>query len=57
MDLPKHQMSGLRHAERVLGTTPGISFTRFQKEDVVRHPLVQAIVHAYELYELQENPA
>jgi phosphate starvation-inducible PhoH-like protein len=53
VDLPKHQMSGLRHAERVLGTTPGISFTRFQKEDVVRHPLVQAIVHAYEQHELQ----
>jgi phosphate starvation-inducible PhoH-like protein len=55
IDLPKHQMSGLRHAERVLAGVPGISFTRFQKEDVVRHPLVQAIVHAYELHEQQES--
>ena len=51
VDLPKHQLSGLRHAERVLAGVPGISFTRFQKEDVVRHPLVQAIVHAYEQHE------
>jgi len=51
VDLPKHQLSGLRHAEQVLAGTPGISFTKFQKEDVVRHPLVQAIVHAYEQHE------
>ncbi|HUP91664.1 MAG TPA: PhoH family protein [Solimonas sp.] len=51
IDLPKHQLSGLRHANQVLAGTAGISFTVFQKEDVVRHPLVQAIVHAYEQYE------
>jgi phosphate starvation-inducible PhoH-like protein len=51
IDLPKHQLSGLRHAEQVLSGVDGISFTRFQKEDVVRHPLVQAIVHAYEQHE------
>jgi phosphate starvation-inducible PhoH-like protein len=36
---------------------PGISFTHFKKEDVVRHPLVQAIVHAYEEHELRQPPA
>jgi phosphate starvation-inducible PhoH-like protein len=55
IDLPKHQTSGLKHALGVLEGTPGISFTQFQKEDVVRHPLVQAIVHAYELHEAR-NP-
>lgn len=50
-DLPKHQLSGLKHAMGVLAGVPGISFTHFRKEDVVRHPLVQAIVHAYEEHE------
>jgi phosphate starvation-inducible protein PhoH and related proteins len=51
IDLPKHQASGLRHALEVLRGVPGISFTQFRKEDVVRHPLVQAIVQAYEEHE------
>ncbi len=50
-DLPKHQLSGLKHAMTVLDGVKGISFTHFRKEDVVRHPLVQAIVHAYEQHE------
>jgi phosphate starvation-inducible PhoH-like protein len=57
IDLPKHQVSGLRHALGVLDGVAGISFTHFQKEDVVRHPLVQAIVHAYELHENREPGA
>lgn len=60
IDLPKHQTSGLRHALKVLNGVPGISFTHFRKEDVVRHPLVQAIVQAYEEHELlgeQRQPA
>lgn len=48
VDLPRGQLSGLRHAERVLGGIGGISFTRFLPEDVVRHPLVQRIVEAYD---------
>ncbi|QHS10023.1 PhoH family protein [Sinimarinibacterium sp. NLF-5-8] len=51
IDLPKHQASGLRHAMQVLDGVKGISFTHFRKEDVVRHPLVQAIVQAYDDYE------
>ncbi|MBI3171975.1 MAG: PhoH family protein, partial [Hydrocarboniphaga effusa] len=56
IDLPRHQASGLRHALSVLDGVPGISFTHFRKEDVVRHPLVQAIVQAYEEHE-QKHPA
>ena len=51
IDLPRTAQSGLRHAMKVLDGVPGISFTHFRKEDVVRHPLVQAIVHAYEQHE------
>jgi len=51
VDLQRHERSGLRHAMNVLEGTPGISFTYFKKDDVVRHPLVQAIVHAYERHE------
>ncbi|HET8883080.1 MAG TPA: PhoH family protein [Solimonas sp.] len=54
-DLPKHLQSGLRHAQTVLAGVPGISFTHFRKEDVVRHPLVQAIVEAYEIHERREG--
>ena len=48
VDLPRAQLSGLKHAEQVLRGIGGISFTRFLPEDVVRHPLVQRIVEAYE---------
>ncbi|WP_196160119.1 PhoH family protein [Reinekea sp. G2M2-21] len=51
IDLPKGQASGLRHALEVLEQVPGISFTHFQSGDVVRHPLVQRIVDAYEANE------
>ena len=56
IDLPKHEKSGLKHAMQVLEGVAGISFTQFQKEDVVRHPLVGAIVHAYESHEAKQNP-
>ena len=48
MDLPKGMMSGLRHALTVLEGVEGISFTCFDAADVVRHPLVQRIIEAYE---------
>ena len=48
IDLPKNVESGLKHAGRVLKDIDGISFTYFKPEDVVRHPLVQRIVTAYE---------
>ena len=48
VDLPKHILSGLIEAERVLAKVKGIAITRFTVADVVRHPLVARIVEAYE---------
>ncbi len=50
-DLPKHQKSGLADVKQVLKDVRGIAFTHFQSDDVVRHPLVQRIVDAYEKYD------
>jgi phosphate starvation-inducible PhoH-like protein len=47
-DLPKQQLSGLRHVMNVLPGVEGVAFTHFTSRDVVRHPLVQRIVQAYE---------
>jgi phosphate starvation-inducible PhoH-like protein len=47
-DLPRQQLSGLRHVMKVLPGVPGVAFTHFTSKDVVRHPLVQRIVEAYE---------
>ena len=51
IDLVRGQMSGLVQTQEVLKDVKGIGFTHFLAEDVVRHPLVQHIVHAYERYE------
>lgn len=51
IDLPRKDQSGLSHAIRVLKNVDGISFTFFQSQDVVRHPLVARIVRAYEAFE------
>ncbi len=48
IDLPRGVMSGLIEAERILRDVPGVGFTRFTAEDVVRHPLVARIIRAYE---------
>ena len=48
IDLDKRQKSGLVEVERILGKIRGIEFHKFTKQDVVRHPLVQKIVEAYE---------
>ena len=48
IDLPGHSHSGLIEAEKILGGIRGIAFSRFSKSDVVRHPLVQEIIQAYE---------
>lgn len=50
-DLPGNQASGLAVAERILRSVDGIAFCHLSKADVVRHPLVQRIVSAYEQYE------
>ncbi len=54
VDLPRGVTSGLRDAERLLGDVPKISFNYFTSRDVVRHPLVAAIIEAYEA---DETPA
>lgn len=51
IDLPNEKMSGLVHVLEVLKCVEGISFTFFDAKDVVRHPLVQRIVVAYERFE------
>lgn len=55
IDLPRGQASGLSHAINVLEGVNGISFTYFTSKDVVRHPLVQRIVDAYDKAEKNEN--
>ncbi len=51
IDLPKKRESGLLDAFRVLKGIDGIAFVEFKKEDVVRHPIVQKIIQAYERFE------
>jgi phosphate starvation-inducible PhoH-like protein len=48
VDLPPHKNSGLIEAHRALKATEGIAIVEFGKRDVVRHPLVQRIIAAYE---------
>ena len=52
-DLPMNQTSGLAIAQRILRNVDGIAFCQLSKADVVRHPLVQRIVAAYEEFEKQ----
>lgn len=54
-DLPVDKKSGLREVMEILKPVGGIHFTRFSAHDVVRHPLVQKIVQAYERYESRHN--
>jgi phosphate starvation-inducible PhoH-like protein len=51
IDLARGQKSGLIEAQDVLKKVRGIAFTYFELEDVVRHPLVQRIVNAYQQHE------
>ncbi len=51
VDLPKDKTSGLRHALKILVDIDDVGVTQFQKDDIVRHPLVKKIVHAYEVDE------
>jgi phosphate starvation-inducible PhoH-like protein len=55
VDLPRNKESGLRQVIEVLREVEGISFTFFTAQDVVRHPLVQRIVSAYEAYERKHD--
>lgn len=55
IDLPRGTKSGLIHAIEVLEAVPGIRFTHFTSQDVVRHELVQRIVDAYDEYEKSDQ--
>ena len=50
IDLARGQKSGMVAVQKILAEVRGIAFTAFKSEDVVRHPLVQRIVDAYERY-------
>jgi len=55
IDLARGQKSGLIEARRVLADVRGIAFTEFTSDDVVRHPLVQKIISAYEKHTRSER--
>jgi phosphate starvation-inducible PhoH-like protein len=55
IDLAKGQKSGLVEASKILADVRGIAFTHFLSEDVVRHPLVQRIVNAYETHQQRKE--
>jgi phosphate starvation-inducible PhoH-like protein len=60
IDLPRAKQSGLLEARHILADIPGIDFHTFSAADVVRHPLVQKIIEAYDQYRNpmnQENGA
>lgn len=51
IDLPDGKRSGLKEAIKILGGIEGIAFCYFSHKDVVRHPLVQKIIQAYEKHD------
>jgi phosphate starvation-inducible protein PhoH and related proteins len=55
-DLPSNVSSGLRHAAEVLDGVDGLKFCRFTEADVVRHPLVQSIIRAYDRWDVKREP-
>ena len=57
IDLPSGKISGLKEVVRILENVPGTRFVRFDQRDVVRHPIVQAIVNAYEDFERSRPPS
>ncbi len=57
IDLPRGRPSGLRHVAEILREVEGASFTFFKTRDVMRHPLVQRIVKAYDIAEKAEKIA
>lgn len=54
IDLPRNVRSGLKQAIEVLHALPEIGFTFFESSDVVRHPVVAAIVNAYDAYDKEQ---
>ena len=54
-DLPRGVHSGLRQALNILQGTRGIGYIAFQRADIVRHPLVQRVVDAYDRYDVERK--
>jgi phosphate starvation-inducible PhoH-like protein len=57
VDLPVGKMSGLNHARAILRNIDGICFSEFSEVDVVRHPLVQEVIRAYDKFETAKAEA
>jgi phosphate starvation-inducible PhoH-like protein len=57
IDLPRNKRSGLLEATEVLQNVDGIAIRTLHRRDVVRHPLVQAIINAYELHREANTPS
>ena len=55
IDLPKGKNSGLIEASKILSDIEGIAICKLTNKDVVRHPLVQSIINAYEKYEKKQE--
>ena len=56
IDLPRDSQSGLTHVSNILRDVDGVGFTYFGNKDVVRHPMVQRIVEAYDAAEDNTTP-
>jgi phosphate starvation-inducible PhoH-like protein len=56
IDLPPETVSGLVHVQHILSHIEAIGFIKFTENDVVRHPLVQKIINAYERKDKQPPP-
>ena len=57
VDLPRGKSSGLKTIQHILRGIEGISFCYFNRADVVRHPLVQKVIDAFERFEGEQDPA
>lgn len=55
VDLPRGQMSGLIHAQKVLNNINGVGIIRFQRSEVVRHPLLTKIIERYEADNMEKK--
>jgi len=55
VDLPTGRGSGLIEVQKVLRGVDGVGFCLFSEVDVVRHPLVQEVVRAYDVYEAERR--
>ena len=55
IDLPPNKPSGLLEARHALRNVDGVALIQFSRRDVVRHPLVQRIIHAYEEHRIRHR--